>query len=207
MVNKKKPSVVRSPSSIRGNFAWAVFRPLSSTLLLLLALWAVQVMSSALVRAVADEQFGKQNFLRAERLHGMAAPEARRRADAWIERLGIGGFAGRLVGGLSAGMRQRVMIGRAMVHDPPLLVLDEATTGLDPVAAAAVCEMIAAAGRDGRTVLFSSHVPAEVEALAGRVSVLSAGRVVFDDTPARLAERAGGFAAGLVRLLAGKEAG
>lgn len=141
------------------------------------------------------------------RLHGMPIDEARRRAGDWIERLGISEFAGRPVGGLSAGMRQRVMIARSMIHDPDILVLDEATTGLDPVAAAAVCGIIEEARRGGRTVVFSSHAPVEVELLATRLTILERGRVVFDDAPAKLVRDGEGFGPALVRRLSGLSAG
>ena len=142
------------------------------------------------------------------RLHGMGAAEARRRAEDWIGRLGISDFAGRPVGGLSAGMRQRVMVARCMVHDPEILVLDEATTGLDPVAADAVCGIIDTARRDGRTVVFSSHAPVEVEMLATRLTILERGRIAFDDKPEALARAGEGFGPALVARLrdgAGKE--
>lgn len=134
-------------------------------------------------------------------LYGLSAAEARRRGDAWIERLGIGGYANRPVGGLSAGMRQRVMVARSLIHEPEILVLDEATTGLDPVAADAVCGIIRAACAEGRTVVFSSHAPVEVEALASRLTILQAGRVVFDAAPAVIAAAGGGFGAALIRRL------
>ncbi len=135
------------------------------------------------------------------RLHGLGVAEARRRGDEWIARLGISEFAGRPVGGLSAGMRQRVMVARCMVHDPEILVLDEATTGLDPVAADAVCGIIDDARRAGRTVVFSSHAPVEVEMLATRLTILERGRVVFDDEPGMLVRGGEGFGRALVRRL------
>jgi ABC-type multidrug transport system ATPase subunit len=134
-------------------------------------------------------------------LHGLPAAEARRRSDTWIERLDLAGFANRLVGGLSAGLRQRVMVARALIHDPDILMLDEATTGLDPVAADAVCGIIREARAAGRTVVFSSHSPAEVEALATRLTILAGGRVLFDDLPAVLPADAEPFAAALIRRL------
>ena len=139
-------------------------------------------------------------------LHGLGGADLRARCDRWIERLGIAEFEGRPVGGLSAGMRQRVMVARALLHDPELLVFDEATTGLDPVAADVVAGIIREAAERGRTVVFSSHSTSEVEELAGRLTVLGHGRVVFDAEPRRLAEERGGgsVARALVELLAGE---
>ena len=137
-------------------------------------------------------------------LHGLGGADLRQRCDEWIERLGISEFAGRPVGGLSAGMRQRVMVARALLHEPELLVFDEATTGLDPVAAEAVAEIIREAGGQGRTVVCSSHSTSEVEELAGRLTVLGHGRVVFDGAPRKLAEErgVGSVARALIDLLA-----
>jgi sodium transport system ATP-binding protein len=137
-------------------------------------------------------------------LHGLAGRELRHCCDGWIERLGIAEFEGRPVGGLSAGMRQRVMVARALLHDPELLVFDEATTGLDPVAAEVVAGIIREAGGAGRTVVFSSHSTSEVEDLAGRLTVMGHGRLVFDGAPGRLADerRAPSVSRALVDLLA-----
>jgi len=139
-------------------------------------------------------------------LHGLGGEDLRGRCEHWIERLGIAGFANRPVGGLSAGMRQRVMVARALLHEPELLVFDEATTGLDPVAAEVVAGIIREAGARGRTVVFSSHSTGEVEELAGRLTVLGRGRVVFDGPPGELAAGRGGVsvARALVELLAGE---
>jgi ABC-2 type transport system ATP-binding protein len=115
------------------------------------------------------------------------AGRARRASvDAALERAGLAGFGGRRVGTLSKGYRQRLGLALALVGDPPVLLLDEPTAGLDPEQSADTRRLI----RDLRTeraVLVSSHALAEVEAISDRVVILHRGRVLAADRPARLA--------------------
>jgi ABC-2 type transport system ATP-binding protein len=103
---------------------------------------------------------------------------------------GLEGVAHRRVGTLSKGYRQRVGLAQALCGDPPILILDEPTIGLDP---AQVVEMRDLVGglRGSRTVLFSSHILSEVEALCERVIVIAGGRIVGEGTPADLGARLG----------------
>jgi len=91
-----------------------------------------------------------------------------------------------LVGTLSGGQKQRLALAMAMLHDPALLILDEPTTGLDPIARRQIHDLLRMLRRQGRTVLLSSHYLDEIEALADRVIILSAGQVVADGTPLEL---------------------
>jgi ABC-2 type transport system ATP-binding protein len=84
----------------------------------------------------------------------------------------------RLIGNLSKGMRQRVGLAQALIHDPPLVLLDEPTVGLDPLQLRGVRELLRALGRE-RGVLLSSHLLAEVQAVCTRVLILDRGRVVY----------------------------
>lgn len=106
-------------------------------------------------------------------------------ADAAIERCGLSEMRARPIGTLSKGFRQRVGLAQAILHDPKVLILDEPTSGLDPTQRVAMRAVIRQVGSD-RTVIFSSHVMQEVEAVADRVLILNQGRIVADDTPARL---------------------
>jgi len=124
-----------------------------------------------------------RGFLRfvagARGLAGAARDTAVERA---LEELRLGEVAGRLVGNLSKGYQQRVSLAQAFLHDPPLLVVDEPTGGLDPVQRGEVQRLLrAAAGR--RTLLLCTHDLAEARALCDRVAVLSAGRVVAQGAP------------------------
>ncbi|MFN0253579.1 MAG: ABC transporter ATP-binding protein [Kofleriaceae bacterium] len=94
----------------------------------------------------------------------------------------------RPIGTLSKGFRQRVGLADALLGEPPLLVLDEPTSGMDPVQTKALCEHLVRAAKD-RAVLVSSHAVADLEPLARRVVVIHKGRVVADGTPDELRER------------------
>ncbi len=103
---------------------------------------------------------------------------------------GLEDVAPRRVGTLSKGYRQRVGLAQALCGDPPILILDEPTIGLDPAQVVEIRELVRGL-RGNRTVLFSSHILSEVEALCERVVVIARGRIVGEGTPAELAARLG----------------
>jgi len=109
------------------------------------------------------------------------------------ERCRLGDVLGRPVAELSKGYRQRVGIAQALLHEPPVLILDEPTHGLDPNQVLEVRELVREVGAE-RTVLFSSHILSEVEATCRRVLVIHQGRLVADDAVDALAARATGGA-------------
>lgn len=125
------------------------------------------------------------------RLQGVDERELDARVEAAVERFAIGDFADRLCGRLSTGQRQRVSIARAAVHDPPALVLDEPTLGLDVLSGEAIYDFVADAAGRGRAVLFSTHQMDEVELLADRVGIIAAGRMVEEGTPDEIVGRSG----------------
>ncbi|MFT4890744.1 MAG: ABC-2 type transport system ATP-binding protein [Halobacteriales archaeon] len=102
--------------------------------------------------------------------------------DAILERVGIPEAADRKAGGYSKGMKQRLVLGMALVGQPDLLVLDEPTTGLDPKGAREVREIVREERDRGATVFFSSHVLGQVEAVCDRVGILQDGELVAVDT-------------------------
>jgi len=97
-----------------------------------------------------------------------------------IQRVGLGREAGKKIGQLSKGYKQRVGLAAALIHDPEVLVLDEPTTGLDPNQIMEIREVIRSLGKE-KTILFSSHILQEVEALCHRVVIINQGRLVADD--------------------------
>jgi sodium transport system ATP-binding protein len=115
-------------------------------------------------------------------LQGIPEEERAARVEEAIERFEIRAFADRLCGKLSTGQRQRVSIARAAVHDPPVLVLDEPTIGLDVLSGETIYRFIDASRSRGRAVLFSTHQMSEVELLADRVGVIAGGRLVREGT-------------------------
>lgn len=112
------------------------------------------------------------------RLHGFDRAEASRRADAALERVGLGEAKRRKVGGYSKGMRQRAKIAQAFAHGPELIVADEPFNGLDPVGRAEMTALFAQMGREGTSVLVSSHVLHEVEALTAKIVLFHRGRLL-----------------------------
>ncbi|MBN2490279.1 MAG: ABC transporter ATP-binding protein [Planctomycetes bacterium] len=128
--------------------------------------------------ALPDFLTGRAFLLQLLRFHGYAAREAARRAEAALERVGLGGVLRRRLGGYSKGMRQRLKLAQALAHDPPLLILDEPLTGLDPIGRRDVIRLVRDLGAAGRTVLVSSHILHEVEAMTDRVALLRHGRLV-----------------------------
>ena len=112
------------------------------------------------------------------RLAGYSRREARRRATEQLERVGLAHALDRKIGGFSKGMRQRVKLAQALVHDPELVVLDEPLTGLDPVGRREIIDLVAELGREGRHVLVSSHILHEVEAMTSRVLLIHRGRIL-----------------------------
>ncbi len=112
------------------------------------------------------------------RLHGFSAGEATRRAHEALDRVGLTDARTRRVGGYSKGMRQRTKIAQALAHGPELIVADEPFNGLDPVGRAEMTALLAELGREGVSVLVSTHVLHEVEALTRQMVLLHRGRLL-----------------------------
>jgi ABC-2 type transport system ATP-binding protein len=130
----------------------------------------------------------EQNLLFFARLHGLADREAKTRIQELFARLELEEASRRRFGELSSGNKQRLSIARALLASPPVLLLDEPTRSLDPLAAARMREMIKSLAEQDppATILFTSHNLAEVETLCGRVAIISRGRIRAIDTPASL---------------------
>jgi sodium transport system ATP-binding protein len=125
------------------------------------------------------------------RLNGMNAETLRRRVSELFQLLQIEEFAARRCDKLSTGMQQKVSIARTLVHDPPVMILDEPTIGLDVIAARTIVEFIRSCRERGKTVLFSTHVMSEVEKLADRIGIIHDGRVLAEGTLDDLRARSG----------------
>jgi sodium transport system ATP-binding protein len=125
------------------------------------------------------------------RLHGMDEGHLAERVAALVTLFEIGGFADRLCGRLSTGQRQRVSLARALVHDPPTLILDEPTLGLDILSGRTIHDFIAHERAAGKAILFSTHQMEEVELLADRVGVLGEGVLLAEGTKDQLLQRTG----------------
>jgi ABC-2 type transport system ATP-binding protein len=110
----------------------------------------------------------------------------RQRVDDALERVGLGGIDGRPVRAYSLGMRQRLGIAAALLREPELLLLDEPTNGLDPRGIGDIRDLLTELNEAGTTVVLSSHLLGEVDALCHRVGVMDAGRLVLEDDLAAL---------------------
>ncbi|MGZ4134009.1 MAG: ABC transporter ATP-binding protein [Tumebacillaceae bacterium] len=116
---------------------------------------------------------------------------AAKRIDSLIERFGIQEFENRIANGFSTGMKQKVSIARALVHDPSLIIFDEPTSGLDIFAARAVLQSIESLKADGKSVILSTHIMHEVEKLCDRIGIIHKGRLYALGTLEELRERTG----------------
>jgi ABC-2 type transport system ATP-binding protein len=112
------------------------------------------------------------------RLHGLERAPRRARAGALIDRFGLAAVAKRRVAGLSRGMLRRLQVCRTVLHEPRVLLLDEATAGLDPLGAEVLLDLLREHAGRGGAALFTSHHPGELADLASRVGFLDAGRMV-----------------------------
>jgi sodium transport system ATP-binding protein len=124
-------------------------------------------------------------------LQGLGASVRKSRVEELIEAFELSAFAHRRCGTLSTGQRQRVSIARAIVHDPPALVLDEPTLGLDVLSGETIYRFVAEARKRMRAILFSTHQMSEVELLADRVGILAAGRLVAEGTIPEILDQSG----------------
>lgn len=126
-----------------------------------------------------EDLTGLENLSYIGRLNGMSRAAANRRAAELLGRIGLGGAAGRRVGGYSRGMRQRLGIATVLLKDPILVILDEPTLGLDPEAAEDFLAMVRRLKDDGITVLLSSHILPQVQAVCDRVGLFHDGRLAL----------------------------
>jgi sodium transport system ATP-binding protein len=111
------------------------------------------------------------------RLYGMGGEPLRQRMDTVFTTLQMNDFRDVLGARMSTGMRQKVSIARAIIHDPPVMVFDEPTMGLDVLVARAVLQNIERLRAEGKCILYSTHIMREVEKLCDRVAIISKGRI------------------------------
>ena len=115
-------------------------------------------------------------------LHGLAGEEKRQRVREVVKFVGINFSPGKYVKNLSTGQRRLLLLASVLLHDPPILILDESLNGLDPIHRHEISELMQELSND-KIVLFSSHILADIWRLCERVLVLNDGRLTIDDTP------------------------
>ncbi|MEE2847444.1 MAG: ATP-binding cassette domain-containing protein, partial [Gemmatimonadota bacterium] len=112
------------------------------------------------------------------RINGYPANQVNRRVEALIERFGIAEYADARVEKLSSGMKQKISIARTIVHDPPVLIFDEPTVGLDVMAALEMQRVIHELRDEGKCIIFSTHIMSEAEKLCDRIAIIHQGRIL-----------------------------
>ncbi|MGX1632929.1 ATP-binding cassette domain-containing protein [Streptomyces albidoflavus] len=143
--------------------------------------------------AALDEVLsGRQNLVMFGRLHHLRPTAARRRADELLEHFRLADTGGKPVKAYSGGMRRRLDLAASMVLAPPVLFLDEPTTGLDPRSRNEVWAAVRDLVHDGTTVLLTTQYLEEADQLADSISVIDTGKVVAEGTPEQLKSRIGG---------------
>ena len=125
-----------------------------------------------------EEMSGRRFVQMMARFHGMDAPTSQERADTVLEQVGMADRADRRLRGYSKGMRQRIKLAQALVHNPDLLIVDEPLNGVDPVGRRELMDLFRSFRDQGKAVLVSSHILDEMEFLADRIVFMGRGRVV-----------------------------
>ena len=134
----------------------------------------------------------KENLVYHATYFGISKGEAGERADALLDRFGLGDRGGAKVDQLSGGQQQRLMVARALIHDPLVLFLDEPTVGLDPQARLDLWEILRELHTEGRTIVLTTHYMEEADRLCERLAIIDRGRLLAVDTPEALKARAPG---------------
>jgi ABC-2 type transport system ATP-binding protein len=141
----------------------------------------------ALQEAALDPLMTGRELIRLQAtLQGLPGAEGKRRADDLLERVDLVAAADRRVGGYSGGMKRRLDLAAALVHEPRVLFLDEPTTGLDPVSRKTIWEEVRTLNDEGTTVFLTTQYLEEADQLADNVGIIDSGRIVAEGTPASL---------------------
>jgi sodium transport system ATP-binding protein len=125
------------------------------------------------------------------RLHGLSGGALRQRIDELFDKLRMNDFRDCPGAKLSTGMKQKVSIARALVHDPPVLIFDEATLGLDVIVARSLLDVVRSLREAGKSLIFSTHIMSEVEKLCDRIAIMHQGRILDLGTLTQLRQRHG----------------
>lgn len=139
--------------------------------------------------AFYEEMSGRQFVESMARLCGYPRREARKRTETTLERVGMAGRAERCLRGYSKGMRQRIKLAQALLHDPELLVLDEPLSGIDPVGRSEFVQLFRELAASGKCLLVSSHELEELEKLTDHIAIMAHGRVAAVGTVAQIRDR------------------
>jgi len=136
-----------------------------------------------------DELTARENLAYIARLNGIPRAEADRRIATALDRVGLSDVADKRVGAFSRGMRQRLGVADVLIKQPQLIIMDEPTQGLDPEGAREFLQIISSLSRDGITILLSSHLLYQVQAVCDRVGLFHRGRKVLEGSVSELAQQ------------------
>jgi sodium transport system ATP-binding protein len=120
------------------------------------------------------------------RLNGLDEPTLKKRVDDIFNRLDMNGFRDRRCDKLSTGMKQKTSIARTLVHDPPVMIFDEPTTGLDVMTARTIITFISDCRERGKAIIFSTHIMSEVERLCDHIGIIHDGKLLAEGTVSEL---------------------
>ncbi|PYU56424.1 MAG: ABC transporter ATP-binding protein [Acidobacteria bacterium] len=123
------------------------------------------------------------------RLNGLDEAALKKRVDDIFRRLEMNGFRDRRCDKLSTGMKQKTSIARTLVHDPPVMIFDEPTNGLDIMTARTITAFIRECRDHGKTVIFSTHIMSEVEKLCDTLGIIQSGKLLAEGTLAELRDK------------------
>ena len=116
------------------------------------------------------------------RLRGMNSDKISRNSNKFLKLVGLGNWSDKKIGTFSRGMKQRLAIAQALLHEPPILLLDEPTFGLDPRGMVEIRNVFKDLTKEGKTIFFSSHLIGEIEEICDTLAIIDKGQVLFSDT-------------------------
>jgi ABC-2 type transport system ATP-binding protein len=116
------------------------------------------------------------------RLRGMNSDKISRNSNKFLKLVGLGNWSDKKIGTFSRGMKQRLAIAQALLHEPPILLLDEPTFGLDPRGMVEIRNVFKDLTKEGITIFFSSHLIGEIEEICDTLAIIDKGQVLFSDT-------------------------
>ncbi|HRP64248.1 MAG TPA: ABC transporter ATP-binding protein [Phycisphaerales bacterium] len=155
--------------------------------------------------ALYDELSARENLIFFGGMYGMSGAGLQSRADELLEAVGLTDRAGDRVKGFSGGMKRRLNIAVALVHDPPILLLDEPTVGVDPQSRNAILETVRTLGAGGRTIIYTTHYMEEAQRLCDRVAIMDHGRLLALGTVEQLLAQHGGESVVRIERAQGEE--
>ena len=138
-----------------------------------------------------DRLTGRETLKYFASLYGLSAARTEERIETLDRQLDLRDLLDLRAGGFSTGMKQKIVVARALIHDPPVLLLDEAASGLDVLARRTLLDLVTALRSRERLIVYSTHVMSEVEELCDRVAVISGGEVLKVGTVAELVQDSG----------------